>query len=206
MVSCSDHMMDCGTVSQDGMFRLSPPHFGHNGYVTADLSCSPATAAQIHELQPWSGLNFCCIMAVSVGSATSGENIVWILPRRLHQPGETTVTAAVSARRAAVLRYVCCYSCRASQKRMNTSAVPAALASSFILPARSLPTLGSADSADGVSSKTAGTVNRMRSSSSTKAQIPSALLLQHPTGCCPPKHSRNRLTSNISAFQPLPWG
>lgn len=52
MVSCSDHMMDCGTVSQDGMFRLSPPHFGHNGYVTADLSCSPATAAQIHELQP----------------------------------------------------------------------------------------------------------------------------------------------------------
>ena len=41
MVSCSDHMMDCGAVRQDGMFRLSPPHFGHNGYVTADLSCSP---------------------------------------------------------------------------------------------------------------------------------------------------------------------
>ena len=53
-------------------------------------------------------------MAVSVGSATSGENIVWILPRLVHQPGETTVPAVVSARRAAVLCYVCCYSCRAS--------------------------------------------------------------------------------------------
>ncbi|KAM9707085.1 uncharacterized protein ACBT57_021945 [Dama dama] len=90
--------------------------------------------------------------------------------------------------------------CGASQKRMNTSVVPAVLASSFTLPAPTLP------SADGVSSKTAGTVNRVTGSSSTKAQIPSALLLQHPAGCCPPKHGGNWLTSNISAFQPLLWG
>ena len=118
---------------------------------------------------------------------------------------EHCVMAVVSARRAAVLCYVCCYSCCASQKRINTSAIPAVLTSSFILQARTLPTLGSANSADSVSSKTSGTVNSMKSSTSTKNQIPSSLLLQHPTRCCPPKHGGNSLTSTMSAFQPWFW-
>ena len=129
---------------------------------------------------------------------------------------EHCVMAVVSARRAAVLCYVCCYSCCASQKRINTSAkkkkkptntpaVPAVLTSSCILQARTLPTLRSANSADDVSNKTSGTVNRMKSSTSTKDQIPSSLLLQHPTGCCP-KHGGNSLTSTMSAFQPWFWG
>ena len=58
-----------------------------------------------------------------------------------------TATAAVSARRDAVcsyavLCYVCCYSCRVSQDRINVSAVPAAPRVSFQPPSSCLAYLG----------------------------------------------------------------
>ena len=46
---------------------------------------------------------YCCIMAVSAGSALSGENINCLLLCLLHQPEENTVMAAVPAREEVVL-------------------------------------------------------------------------------------------------------
>ena len=43
------------------------------------------------------------ITDVSIGSAMKGENIACLLLQLLHQPGENTVMAAVSARREVVL-------------------------------------------------------------------------------------------------------
>ena len=62
-------------------------------------------AVGIYELHPRKRrlfFFFCCVIAVSVGSAMRGENIVYLLLWLLHQPGENTVVAAVSARREVV--------------------------------------------------------------------------------------------------------
>ena len=130
--------------------------FGH------ELLC----AVEICEFHPKEMVAFyCCITAVSLGSATRGETIAWILLPLLRQPGENTVTAAVSVRREVVwgyvvLCYVCCYGRCASQERISMSAVPKASCSNL---SSALPTMGSANSADSVSSKTIGIVNRMKS-------------------------------------------
>lgn len=72
---------------------------------------------------------YCCIMAVSIVSARTGENIVFLLPWPLHQLRENAVTAAVPARRKVVLVrlwYGRCSSCCTSQETINGSAVPMA--------------------------------------------------------------------------------
>ena len=48
-------------------------------------------------------LHYCCVMALSIGSAMRGVTIACLLLRLLHQPGENAVMAAVSARREVVL-------------------------------------------------------------------------------------------------------
>ena len=124
------------------------PHFINNYYVTAEIICS---TAHVHfEVLVWSRATlccrdmwvppktafYCCITAVSLGSATRGETIAWILLPLLRQPGENTVTAAVSVRREVVwgyvvLCYVCCYNRCGSQERINMSAVPKASCSNL---------------------------------------------------------------------------
>ena len=56
--------------------------------------------------------------------------------------------------------YEYCYGCCVSQKRINVSAVWLLKSPSSLL-ARTLPTLGSANSADSVNSKTVGVINRI---------------------------------------------
>ena len=59
---------------------------------------------QMYELHlKKAGVFYCCIMVVSVGSTTRGENRACILLWLLHQPGENAVIAAVLARREVVL-------------------------------------------------------------------------------------------------------
>ena len=112
------------------------PCFVYNDYVTAQIAYSTAHAC--HKVLTWSwvvcsnayvsstrsGRNYCCIMGVSLGSAIRGETIAWILLQLLHQQGDNTVMAAVSARREVVCSYV--YGCCASQNRINVSAFPMA--------------------------------------------------------------------------------
>ena len=77
-------------------------------------------------LEKWQ--HYCCIMAVSIGSAWRGDNIV-CLHMDASQLRENAVMAAVPARREVVLVrlwYGCCYSCCTSQERINRSAVPMA--------------------------------------------------------------------------------
>ena len=94
-------------------------------------------AVGICEFHPKEMVAFnCSITAVSLGSATRGETIAWILLPLLHQPGENTVTGVVSVRREVVwgyvvLCYVCCYGCCASQERISMSAVPKASCSNL---------------------------------------------------------------------------
>ena len=87
------------------------------------LAWSQATLRGMHiPAPPKQWWNYCCVMAVSIGSVTRGENIVF------------TATVSASARREF------CYGCYASQKRgccvrlcygcfqdrINVSAVPTA--------------------------------------------------------------------------------
>lgn len=105
------------------------------------------------------------------------------------QPGEKTVRAAVSARREAVCSYVVLLWLllwRASQKRINMSAGP--MASHVLFPAfqplaHALPTLGSANSARSMNSKTTGTVNRMKSKTQGKKKM----------GLLPPKKGSQQM-------------
>ena len=69
---------------------------------------------------------------------------LWLLLWLLHQQGERL-----------------CYSCHAIQERINVSAVPRLLKSSSRVLARTVPTLGSANSADSVNSETTGAVSRI---------------------------------------------
>ena len=76
------------------------PHFINNDYVTAEPICSTAHVYQ--EVLPWSQATLCCmhklhlessgiyycIMAMSDGSATRGQNIVCLLLKLLQQPRE----------------------------------------------------------------------------------------------------------------------
>lgn len=107
--------------------------FGH------ELLC----AVEICEFHPEEMVAFyCCITAVSLGSATRGETIVWILLPLLRQPGENTVTAAVSVRREVVwgyvvLCYVCCYSwLRQTEENKRVFSSSGSLS---LLPASCLP-------------------------------------------------------------------
>ena len=65
---------------------------------------------------------FCCITAVSAGSATRGENTACILLQLPPQLGENAVMAAAPTRREVTL----CYGCCISQERIHVSAVPTA--------------------------------------------------------------------------------
>ena len=47
-------------------------------------------AAGIYEFHLKSGGIYCCVTAMSIGSATRGENIVCLLLQLLHQQGEET--------------------------------------------------------------------------------------------------------------------
>ena len=70
--------------------------------------------------------HYCCVTVVSIGSATREEIIVCLLLQLLHQPGENTAMAGVSARErlcSVRLCYGCCYCCCISQERINVSAV-----------------------------------------------------------------------------------
>ena len=57
---------------------------------------------------------YCCITAMSIGSAMRGEIIACLLLWLLHQPGEK------------LCRVRLCYGCCVSQKRISVSAVPTA--------------------------------------------------------------------------------
>ena len=74
------------------------------------------------------GAFYCCVMAVSMGSVTRGENTVCLLLDCWLSPEDYTVMAALSARREVLCSYVvlCCicyYCCCASWRRINMSAV-----------------------------------------------------------------------------------
>ena len=104
-----------------------------------------------------------CVTALSAGSATGGEDIACTL-LGVSQEGMLLWPLCQSGeglREVEVLsRYVCRDGCCASQEGRNVPAVPEASSPNLLAPA--WPTLGSANSADGVSSNTSGTVNRMK--------------------------------------------
>ena len=85
----------------------------------------------IYELHLRKRWHYCCVTAVSVGSATEER-----------------------------IEHVYCYSCCVSQERIDVSAIPAASRVSSLL-AHALPTLGSANSADSVTSEANGVTNMM---------------------------------------------
>ena len=99
------------------------PHFINNDYVTAEIFI----AVHMRILRYSLGHGLCevhiymssCIMAMSVGLVMRGENTARILLWLVRQPGERSC--------AFMLYHVCCYSCRASQKKINLPAVPMAL-------------------------------------------------------------------------------
>ena len=99
------------------------PHFINNDYVTAEIFI----AVHMRILRYSLGHGLCevhiymssCIMAMSVGLVMRGENTARILLWLVRQPGERLC--------AFMLYYVCCYSCRASQKKIDLPAVPMAL-------------------------------------------------------------------------------
>ena len=81
------------------------PHFANNVCITAEIIYN--TAHVCHEVLTWSqgtylvvgyfvwyacggSMLYCCIMAVSIGSAMRGENIVCLLLWLLCQPGQRT--------------------------------------------------------------------------------------------------------------------
>ena len=96
------------------------------------------TVAMLHEVMSW--LRHCYITVM-----------LRLLLQLLHQPAERP-----------------CYSCCASQERINVSAVPMASESFSSLWASALPTLSLGTSADNVNRKTAGSVNRRKSKRDTK--------------------------------------
>ena len=100
----------------------STAHAHHKVYVTAEITYS--TAPVCHEVLPCSRAtlccrdmwvphkkwwHYCCLMAVSLGSATRGENIVCLLLLLLCQPGKRL--------RCVRLCYSCCYGCCIGQER-----------------------------------------------------------------------------------------
>ena len=94
------------------------PRFVNNDYVTAEifystvhvghevLTCSWVVCHRDLWAPPRMQWNYCCVMAVLVGSATRGE---------------------IYGRAAASARRECYYGCCASQEKINVSAVPVAL-------------------------------------------------------------------------------
>ena len=84
--------------------------FVNNDYVTAEIIYRPAHAVMryslghglhlIYELHPKKWWHYCCIMIVSIGSASRGENAVCLLLRLLGKPGERLCCVR--------LRYGCC--------------------------------------------------------------------------------------------------
>ena len=116
------------------------PHFVNNDYVTAEIFIAVHMCIVRYSL----GHGLCevhiymssYIMAVSVGLVMWGENTARILLWLVCQPGERLC--------AFMLYYVCCYSYRASQKKIDLPAVPMARCASSGLLACALPTLGSA--------------------------------------------------------------
>ena len=129
--------------------------FVSNDYVTAERICSTAHRVTGYSLgqglcavRIWAPPGKCwhdyCVTAVSVGSATRGQNIACLLLRPLRQPGENAAMAAVPARR-----------------EKTCLQILRLLVSSSSLPALTLPTLDSANSLDSVNSKTIGIRNRI---------------------------------------------
>lgn len=95
--------------------------------------------------------HYCCVRAVSAGSATAGENTVAVYCYSCGQPGEGLYAAVV-------LWYICCLSFCVSQKNKR-SADPTAPRVSFQPFTRPLPTLGSTNSMH----KTTGVTNMIHS-------------------------------------------
>ena len=99
------------------------------------LAWSQATLCCIHTWAPprkWR--HYCCVTAVSVGSATRGENIACLVLWLLCQPGER------------LCRVRLCYGCCICQKRKTCLRFLQLVESSSSLLVRALPTLGSANS------------------------------------------------------------
>ena len=89
----------------------------------------------------------CCNTAVSTGSTMTGENTAWLLPRLLCQQGER------------LCRVRLCYSCHASQQRINLSALSIAPWVSFQSLSLHLVYPGSVNSANRMISDTIGIVS-----------------------------------------------
>ena len=104
------------------------PHCVNNDYVTAAMIYSTAHArhellarhgllgaVRIYELHLQKWQHFCCSMAVSIRSATRGENRTCLLLQLLCQPGETVCCAS--------LCYGClaCHSQQGENKRVYNS-------------------------------------------------------------------------------------
>ena len=76
-------------------------HFVNRDCVIAEIIYSTAHArrgtclvravlcASLCALHPRTQQRYCCVRALSVGLARRGEDIVWLLLGRLHQPGES---------------------------------------------------------------------------------------------------------------------
>ena len=96
---------------------------------------------ELHRKKQWC---YCCVMAVSIGSARRGENITYILLQLLCQPREGLCYISL------------CYGCCVSQERINVSSVLMALNSPSSLLILTLPTT---DSTNSVNSEAIGVKN-----------------------------------------------
>ena len=161
-------------------------------FVTAAITYSTAHAHQ--EVLAWSRV-FCVFYAYVTPPIKLREwplhhgCVCWVSHERREYSVNTALAAAFSQERrllwllcrpgerlCAVMLccYGYCYGCCASQKRINMSAGPMASHVFFrpsSLLAHALPTLGSANSARSMNSKTTGTVNRMKSKTQGKKKM-----------------------------------
>ena len=166
----------CGERRDQSRWRCSGslgPRFVSDDYGTAELICSTAHARHLvtrsFALQGYMSSSHRKWRHLTAASQLCllGQPLEERIQRAHCQASarrECCYGRCVSQERGCVrlrfCRYVCRDGCCASQEGRNVPAVPEASSPNLLAPA--WPTLGSANSADGVSSNTSGTVNRMK--------------------------------------------